>query len=102
MVDFEKYRGEIMDCAKCGYPILVGGSPEVTCPFCGTRQTIQEVNMRGISENGIAQEGVVLPTWLVAGGIGLIIGVLFGPTLLASSREGALKLARIAEEKLKG
>lgn len=58
--------------------------------------------MRSISENGIAQEGVVLPTWLFAGAVGLIIGVLFGPTLLASSREGALRLARIAEERLKG
>jgi len=55
------------------------------------------------SENGVAQgEGVVLPTWLFAGAVGLIVGILFGPTLLASSREGALRLARIAEEKLKG
>jgi len=54
-----------------------------------------------IQNDGIAQEGVALPTWLVAGTVGLIIGVIFGPVLLASSREGAQKLARLAEEKLK-
>jgi len=53
------------------------------------------------SENGIAQ-GIVIPSWLFWLGAGLAIGVLFGPTILASSREGALRLARIAEEKLKG
>jgi len=77
----------------------------VKCPFCGHREVVteQEVNMR--SENGVAQaqgEGIALPIWAVAGGIGLLIGIFFGPALLASSREGALKLARIAEEKLKG
>lgn len=54
-------------------------------------------------ENGVAQgEGVVLPGWLFWLSVGLAAGVLLGPTLLATSREGALKLARIAEEKLKG
>lgn len=57
--------------------------------------------MRSENNVGIAQ-GVVLPTWLFAGAVGLIVGIIFGPTLLASSREGALRLARIAEEKLKG
>jgi len=89
-------------CSQCSYPIGVNYVGEmVKCPFCGHREVVQEVNMR--SENGVVTqgEGVVLPTWVVAGGIGLLIGILFGPTLLASSREGALKLARIAEEKLK-
>ena len=55
------------------------------------------------SENGVAQgEGVVLPSWFVWLSAGLIAGILLGPTILASSREGALRLARIAEEKLKG
>jgi len=54
------------------------------------------------SENGAVTQGVVLPSWLFWLGAGLVAGVLFGPTILASSREGALRLARIAEEKLKG
>jgi len=54
------------------------------------------------SENGAVTQGVVLPTWLFWLSVGLAAGVLFGPTLLASSREGALRLARIAEERLKG
>ena len=58
--------------------------------------------MRNGINDGIAQEGVALPIWLVAGGIGFLVGVLLGPAILASSREGALKLARVAEEKLKG
>jgi len=149
MVDFEKYRGEIVSCSNCGYPILVGKSPEIKCPYCGTKGIVEEVNMIGLHPHGehvcictkcgaeiavaantkcntqtcpvcgnpmvakeagerrlsgsnIAQNGdVTLPTWLVASSIGLVIGIVFGPVLLASTREGALKLARIAEEKLK-
>jgi len=89
-------------CSQCSYPIGVHYIGQtVKCPFCGHREVVteQEVNMR--SENGVAQ-GVVLPSWLFWLSVGLGIGVLFGPTLLASSREGALRLARIAEEKLKG
>jgi len=56
------------------------------------------------SANGVVTqgEGVVLPAWLFWLSVGLAAGVLFGPTLLASSREGAMRLAKIAEEKLKG
>lgn len=91
-------------CSQCSYPIGVNYIGQtVKCPFCGHREVVteQEVNMR--SENGVAQgEGVVIPSWLFWLSAGLLAGVLFGPTILASSREGALRLARIAEEKLKG
>jgi len=90
-------------CSQCSYPIGVNYIGQtVKCPFCGHPQIVteQEVNMR--SENGAVTQGVVLPTWLFWLSVGLAAGVLFGPTLLASSREGALRLARIAEERLKG
>jgi DNA-directed RNA polymerase subunit RPC12/RpoP len=92
-------------CSSCGYPIKVDyAGQKIRCPFCGTRGIVAEKEVKvlnRIQNDGIAQEGVALPTWLVAGTVGLIIGVIFGPVLLASSREGAQKLARIAEEKLK-
>ena len=92
-------------CSQDNYPIKVDyAGQKIRCPFCGTRGIVAEKEVKvldRIQNDGIAQEGVALPTWLVAGTVGLIIGVIFGPTLLASTREGALKLARIAEEKLK-
>ncbi|MCD6362134.1 MAG: hypothetical protein J7M38_14850 [Armatimonadetes bacterium] len=54
------------------------------------------------TSNPLAQgEGIVLPTWLVAGGVGFLLGIIFGPTIMTSTREGAQHLAKIAEEKLK-
>jgi len=89
-------------CTNCNYPIKADyAGQSIRCPYCGTRQTVQEVNMRSENGVGIAQ-GVVIPSWLFWLSAGLAAGILFGPTILASSREGALRLARIAEEKLKG
>ena len=93
-------------CSSCSYPIKVDYVGQaIKCPFCGTRGIVADKEVKvlnRIQNDGIAQNDVTLPSWLVAGGIGLIIGVIFGPALLASSREGAQRLARLAEAKLKG
>jgi len=81
-------RKSIVGCASCGYPIAWDPLSEIaTCPRCGIM-------------NEIISQGVTLPTWLVAGALGLIVGVIAGPALLASTDEGAKWLAKKAREKL--
>jgi len=93
-------------CSSCSYPIKVDYVGQaIKCPFCGTRGIVADKEVKvlnRIQNDGIAQEGVALPTWLVAGSVGLLLGIWLGPALLASSREGAQRLARLAEAKLKG
>jgi hypothetical protein len=51
----------------------------------------------------IAQgEGVTIPSWLFAGVIALGLGVVLGPTILASTKTGAQRLSQLAEQKLRG
>lgn len=78
-----------ISCPVCGYPIpdpRYEGA-EVKCAYCGT-----------ISQT-IAQD-VTVPTWLVAGVSGFVIGVALGPSILASIESGSQKLARKARERL--
>jgi len=77
----------IAKCADCGYPISAGHVGEViACPMCQI-------------ENEVTQ-GVTVPTWLFAGGIGLLIGVIVGPAIIGSTEEGAAWLRRQATRKL--
>lgn len=47
-------------------------------------------------------EGVTIPTWLFAGTAGLVFGVFFGPTILASTAEGSDYLAKAARRRISG
>jgi hypothetical protein len=53
-----------------------------------------------IGQGGIAQD-VSIPGWLFGGAIGLAIGIVLGPTILASTKEGARRLGEMAESKLR-
>jgi len=51
---------------------------------------------------GIAQEeGVAIPMWLFAGGIGVALGMLLGPSLMALTEEGSKKLGELSRQYLK-
>ncbi len=43
-------------------------------------------------------EGVTIPTWLLAGGIGLLAGTIFGPSIMASTKSGSEKLAELSRQ----
>jgi hypothetical protein len=80
----------ISECSSCGYPLTaeyVG--QQATCPMCG------EVN------EAISQ-GVTIPTWLFSFTIGLVVGVVLGPTIIGSTDAGAKWLRKKAEAKLAG
>ena len=42
--------------------------------------------------------GVTVPTWLFAGGIGLILGVVIGPSIMASTEAGSRRLAELSRQ----
>jgi phage FluMu protein Com len=79
----------ISKCASCGYPLAAEyPGQQVSCPNCGT------VN------EAVSQQGVSIPTWLFAGGIGFFAGLLLGPTIVTSTKEGAQWMSRRVSERL--
>jgi len=81
------YSNAGVACPICKYPVSVSHSgEEVRCPYC--------------SASLIAQ-GVTIPSWLLAGAIGIGIGVIFGPSILASTEAGSQWLARKSREYIK-
>jgi DNA-directed RNA polymerase subunit RPC12/RpoP len=77
----------IYSCPVCNYPISgsISVEEEVHCPYC--------------SSTLIAQD-VTLPGWLIGGTIGLAIGLIFGPSIIASTEAGSQWLARKARAKI--
>jgi len=90
-------------CPSCGFPISTS-IISFTCPNCGVKSSL-EVAMRG---KGTTAEVSALGTRISGNGvdwapalIAFALGVVLGPAILVSSREGAERLARMAQEKLK-
>ena len=74
-------------CYSCGYPITAYGGEQISCPMCNTiNQAITQVT---------------IPSWLLTLGIGLAVGILAGPAILASTEAGSKWLARQAKERIK-
>jgi len=76
----------IAACAECHYPISAGAGEEISCPMC---QTVNE----------IISQGVTIPTWLFAGSVGLLIGIIVGPAMIGSTEGGAAWLRKQATKK---
>lgn len=77
-------------CPVCKYPILAPTSvgQQVKCAYCGT-----------ISE-AIAQEGITIPTPVFVGIICFGLGVVLGPSIIASTQAGSEWLAKKARERI--
>lgn len=74
---------KMLGSCSCGYPLTAQyNGQKVSCPYC-----------HSVNEATISQ-GINVPTWLMAGGIGLLIGIILGPALLASTEEGSRWLGR--------
>lgn len=76
-----------LGCAECGYPVAGKVGQDVSCPMCQTTNQITQ--------------GVTIPTWLLAAGIGLFFGIVVGPAILGSTEEGSKWLQRQATKRLK-
>ena len=79
--------GTTIACAECAYPLSAHVGQEVSCPMC---ETVNEIS-----------QGVTIPTWLFASGVGLLIGIIVGPAILGSTEEGQKWLQRQATKRLK-
>jgi len=49
-------------------------------------------------QNVSITNGVTVPTWLFAGGIGLILGAVVGPSIMASTEAGSKRLAEMSRQ----
>ena len=94
-------RTSTINCPSCGFPIS-NSLISFKCPFCGKVSTM-EVAMRGRNQvqervqERIATDGNGI-SWmpvLIAFGV----GVVFGPTILTATRQGAEHMAKMAEER---
>ena len=81
----------------CGYPLAASHTGErVFCPNCRTMNEAT-TQARGVR----ISQGVSIPTWLFAGGIGFLLGVVAGPAILASTEGGAKYLERQVRERIR-
>jgi len=49
----------------------------------------------------VAQGGVTIPIWLLAGSIGLFFGVVLGPAILSTTKEGSEMLAEYSRKRIR-
>ena len=77
-------------CSTCKYPLQepVYDGQNVTCPYCN-------------SINVAIAQGVTIPTWLLTLGIGLTVGIIAGPALLASTESGSQWLEKQVRERVR-
>jgi|GEM_PF-1137335 len=76
-------------CPVCSWPVPDPGSvgAQVKCVYCG--QVSESINQE-----------VIVPSWLFWLGIGLTVGTLLGPSILATTEAGSQYLARKARERM--
>lgn len=93
-----------LECPICGFPVH-SSRIIIKCPFCGQQSKVSEVVMKSVAMRGKGTrvQGQIQGASFSFSSllIGLGIGVLFGPVILASTREGARILGKMAEEKMK-
>lgn len=62
-----------------------------------TESIVSQANRIIADYVGISQgEGITIPTWLMAGGVGLFAGIVLGPSIMASTATGSAKLAELS------
>jgi predicted RNA-binding Zn-ribbon protein involved in translation (DUF1610 family) len=83
-------------CPSCSFPVLVkSAGQKVICPNCHQKGIIlEEVSMRSkiAASPDLGKAGFFF--------LGLFIGVLFAPPIIASVKEGREYLAKLVERKL--
>lgn len=87
---------EVLSCANCGYPLaghFIG--EKVTCPNCKSHM---EAIANTAVESPIAD--VSVPTPLVTFVIGLVLGIVGGSAILASTEAGAQWLEKQVRERM--
>ena len=78
-------------CVSCGYPLTASQvGEEAICPNCSTKNVAAAIT-----------QGVTIPTWLLTLGIGLGIGIIAGPAIMATTETGQKWLERQVRERVK-
>ncbi len=94
-----------LSCPTCGYPVGIKRLGQIlSCASCGNKMEAYASDQPGPqgpynSMVRISQE-VGIPAPLFAWVIGLVIGVIAGPAIVASTKSGAQALERLARQRL--
>ena len=73
----------IDSCGSCGYPLTLDYIGQVSeCPNC---HTVNEAIAQGVSRSAV----------VLAGLIGLLIGIMAGPSILVASEEGRKQMEEL-------
>ena len=75
------------DCVECGYPLSVSVGKQISCPACSTINKAVSVDETGT---------VGVPTPIVAGLIGVAVGIVFSQAVLKGASRGVEYLGRKA------
>jgi len=79
----------IGSCSVCGYPISASYiGEEVNCPMCSTI-------------NEAVSQGVTISTPVFVGILAFFAGMIFGPSLIATTSEGRTWLEKQAREAIR-
>ncbi len=97
---------EYVLCTDCSFPILANDiGQDVTCPSCHQKGTVmlsKEVDMRSkVSTNQVSTKISGPGSGFLEFMAGLVIGVVFAPAIIASTKAGAEYLEKLAKEKIK-
>ena len=94
-----------LSCPTCGYPVGIKRLGQIlSCASCGNKMeayTSDQPSPQGPYNSMVRiSQGVEIPVPLFAGAIGLLIGIIAGPAIIASTKGGAARLERMAAGKL--
>ena len=79
----------IGSCASCGYPLAAEHiGDQVTCPMCS-------------AVNEAVSQGVTISTPVFVGILAFFAGMIFGPSLIATTSEGRTWLEKQAREAIR-
>jgi predicted RNA-binding Zn-ribbon protein involved in translation (DUF1610 family) len=102
IIEMPNSEAIVVSCCSCGYPIAATYiGEEIKCPFCGQKGKVKEEESMLSQKTGqynITNGGVTIPTWLFAGVIGVIIGGVFTPSIMAATEAGSRKLAELSRQ----
>jgi hypothetical protein len=80
----------IGSCPTCSYPLKATHTGEIlACPYCSAKL------------EATVAEGVTIPTPVIVGVIAFALGVVLGPSVLASTEAGSKWLEKKARERIK-
>jgi len=79
------------------YGVIAGAQPSTKVEPAHTWHKVGKIDMVANPN-----PGVVIPTWLFAGFIGLVSGMIVGPSIMSTTKAGSERLAELSRRYVAG